>query len=246
MFLSDINIKEGAFFISDAHYSSLRPQLLDFFYHIESAKLSPTQIFLMGDIFDTLFGSIQKTIIRNQKLVDIINNLSQKIEIIYLEGNHDFQLQTIFPNVKVFSIAQQPLECTYEDKKVILAHGDFDGSFWYKVYTAFARNKNVLRFLNLFDTFILNKLDTYLAKKDDCKELSWFEDFISKRIENNYNCDYFIEGHFHQNKSIALESLNYINLGAFACNQRYFVVESSKDKIILEENIFSQGEINYG
>jgi UDP-2,3-diacylglucosamine hydrolase len=30
-------------------------------------------------------------------------------------------------------------------------------------------------------------------------------------------------------------------LGAFACNQRYFIVKSTQDIEFLEENIFSKG-----
>ncbi|MCD6173341.1 MAG: UDP-2,3-diacylglucosamine hydrolase, partial [Sulfurimonas sp.] len=80
----------------------------------------------------------------------------------------------------------------------------------------------------------------YLDKKDDCKDLKYFEQLIKKRITENYDCDYFIEGHFHQNKIIKLDKLEYINLGAFACNQRYFIVKSIKYKEFLEENSFSK------
>ncbi|MDQ7044983.1 MAG: metallophosphoesterase [Sulfurimonas sp.] len=240
MFHSQIQIKEGAFFITDAHYSSSRPELLDFLKAIASKKLLPTQIFFMGDIFDALFGGVEKTYQVNIEAINIINKLSQTIEIIYLEGNHDFNLASLFPNVNVFKIKNQPLQCLYDEKKVILAHGDFDAPLGYQIYTAIVRNKLVLKFLSLFEIYILKKLDKYLSMKNDCKELPWFEDFISKRINNTYASDYFIEGHFHQNKTFELTTIKYINLGAFACNQRYFIVKSSKEKELLEENIFSK------
>ena len=64
---------------------------------------------------------------------------------------------------------------------------------------------------------------------------------MQNRLANRVTCDYFIEGHYHQNKSIKFENFRYINLGAFACNQRYFIVESLEDKELLEEKIFSRG-----
>ncbi len=240
MFHSDIEIQEGAFVISDAHYSSIRPQLLDLFLDIQSKKLQPSQLILMGDIFDALFGGIEKTSQNNQELVNIINILSQEMEIVYLEGNHDFNLKYVFPNAKVFKISQQPVVCKFQEKKVLLAHGDYDGGFFYRVYSFLIRNPFILKFLNIFDVYILNKLDNYLNKKDDCKELSWFEGLIKRRITPSYECDYFVEGHFHQNKTIKLPHLEYINLAAFACNQRYFIVKSSKDKEFLEEKSFSK------
>ena len=126
MYHSNIELKEGAFIISDAHYSSSRPQLLNFLKDIESKKLLPTQLILMGDIFDALFGGIKKTYDENEKAIDIINKISKEIEVVYLEGNHDFNLEKLFPNSKVYKISQQPLMCKIEDKKVnLLFFGNF-------------------------------------------------------------------------------------------------------------------------
>ena len=93
---------------------------------------------------------------------------------------------------------------------------------------------------NFFDNFIMNKLDKYLSKKDDCNEFSNFKEYTAKRLESKFKCDYFIEGHFHQNKSIDFDDFRYINLGVFACNQRFFIVKFSKDLVVLEENIYSK------
>ena len=245
MFHSDIIIKEGAFIVSDAHYSHLRPQFLEFIKAIDSKKLSPTQLIFMGDIFDALFGQVKYTHIQNQEIIDLVNKISLNIEIIMLEGNHDFNLKSIFLNAEVFQISQQPLFCKYNKKRVYLAHGDFNAGLEYKIYTALIRNPLLLSILAFVDNvgshFILKKLDKQLGKKDDCKKLDNFESFISNRLLKKYKCDYFIEGHFHQNIAFNLKSFSYINLAAFACNQRYFTVNSSQDKELLEENIFSKG-----
>jgi UDP-2,3-diacylglucosamine hydrolase len=84
----------------------------------------------------------------------------------------------------------------------------------------------------VFDNVILRKLDSYLDKKDDCKKIEGFEQKIRQRLENKYECSYFIEGHFHQNQSIFLEEFNYINLAAFACNQRYFIVRFANKELL--------------
>ena len=88
---------------------------------------------------------------------------------------------------------------------------------------------------------ILKKLDEYLSKKNDCKDFIGFENFISQRLDQKYSCDYFIEGHFHQNKIFKLYNYKYTNLGAFACNQRYYIVKSlSQTEFLLEENFFKR------
>ncbi|MEA3331807.1 MAG: metallophosphoesterase [Campylobacterota bacterium] len=244
MFHSDIEIKEGAFVVSDAHYSHFRPQLLDFIKEIHSKKLQPTQLIFMGDIFDILFSQIPHSKKINEEVIKLINEISQDIELIYLEGNHDFNLKDIFPHAKVFPISKQPLACGFGGKKIILAHGDFGSDIGYQIYTAVIRNPLTLYFLRVVDFIlghlILRKLDDYLSKKNDCREFVAFREFVSKRLEARFDCDYFIEGHFHQNKTLKFDKFIYINLGVFACNQRYFVVKSSQNIKLLEEKIFSK------
>jgi len=235
-----VELKEGAFIISDAHYSPSRPELLNFLKDIKNKRFLPSQIIFMGDIFDALFGGIKRTYTKNQKLIDIINEISLNIEVIYLEGNHDFNLKSIFPNSKVFNISSQPILCEQKNKKIYLAHGDFNGDFGYKIYTALIRNSVVLFILNIlnavFGNFVLNYLDNHLSKKDDCANIDNFKQIIEKRFNENYDCDYFIEGHHHQNKIVKLNNFNYINLAAFACNQRYFIVEFAKEELLVSKN----------
>ena len=234
-----IEIKEGAYIISDAHYSSQRLELYFLIKDIHSQKIFPTQLLLFGDIFDALFGNVPRTCENNQEMISMMNDISQRIEVIYLEGNHDFNLKKIFPFAQVFTIKEQPVQAIYKDKNILLAHGDFGEDIGYKIYTSLIRNRFLLTVFNaindLLGNVILNKLDLYLSKKDDCNEFTGFRKYISKRLENKYTCDYFIEGHFHQNKIINFDNFTYINLAAFACNQRYFIVESSNDKKILQE-----------
>jgi UDP-2,3-diacylglucosamine hydrolase len=235
----NIEIQDGACIISDAHFSHLRGEFELFLDKIISKEFSFTQLIFLGDIFDALFGGINFTKIKNITLIEKINNISNNLPIIYLEGNHDYNLKKIFPNVKVIPISKQPILCKFYDKKVYLAHGDFDGAIGYKIYTYLIRNRVVLFFLEILDStfnhFILNWVDKHLSTKNDCKEFKGFEDFISKRLSKKFDCDYFIEGHFHQNCSFLTKQFYYTNLGAFACNQRYFIVKSLQGKMLLEE-----------
>ena len=243
-----VEIKEGAFIVSDAHYSQRRPELFSFFEAIADEREKPTQLILMGDIFDALFGLIPYTYEQNQKVIDLLEQIAQKIEVIYLEGNHDFNLSYVFKNIRIFPIQAQPVMCSYENKKIYLAHGDFyidakRSSFSYKLYTSFIRNRFVLHVLRFIDNIsghaILRYVDKHLCIKEDCKELKNFEHYVEKRLGDDYMCDFFIEGHYHQNKSVKFENFCYINLGAFACNQRYFIVKSAQKDALLEEKIFS-------
>jgi UDP-2,3-diacylglucosamine hydrolase len=240
-----VTLQKGALIISDAHYSVTRPELLHLIEAIASKQIIASQLILMGDIFDNLFGSIEYTYENNQKMIQLLDYIAQEIEVIYLEGNHDFHLCAVFKNIKIFPIQTQPIEAQYGDKTLLLAHGDFDGALGYKIYTALIRNPTILYILRFIDNntnhSIINFVQRHLDKKDDCKEFTGFREYIQNRIVAHFRCDFFIEGHYHQNKNLEFQSLNYINLGAFACNQRYFIVKSFQDKELLEEKIFSKG-----
>ncbi len=226
-------ILDGAFFISDAHHSHNKPELKQLLQDILHAKLTPPQLILMGDIFDTLFGIIDYTIKQNEKIIDILNDIAIKIEVIYLEGNHDFCLDGVFKNIKIYPLKLQPLFCTYHNKVVCLAHGDFIEGIKYKFYTSLIRSHIMLLILKYIDIlgnhFILKKLDNYLKQKDNCQNFKNFKKYITHRLENKYaqKCNIFIEGHFHQDTKFKIKKMLYINLPAFACNQRYFIVKSS-------------------
>ena len=238
-------IKNGAFVVADAHYSHNRPEFLEFLKSIALKELNPSQLILMGDIFDALFGEIPYTHKKNQEAIKLLNEISLIVEVIYLEGNHDFNLKKIFPHVKIFPISSQPVVCRFENKTVLLAHGDIESDLGYKIYSSVIRNPSVLSILKVIDSLsghsILKCLDLYLDKKDDCKEFIGLQKFMSNRLDEKYKCDYFVEGHFHQNNIIKIKNFIYFNLGAFACNQRYFIVKSTQDIEFLEEKIFSKG-----
>jgi len=233
-----LKLHEGAILLSDAHYSFKHKELLDFLKAIRAQTIQTPQLILMGDVFDLLFGGITKTVERNQEAVDLINTLSDNIEIIYLEGNHDFNLASIFPGVKVFSIKQQPVACAYKGDAVALAHGDFNGPLGYRLYTALIRNPLVLKSLSLINSlgkqFILKALDTKLARKDDCQKMQTFEKYVSRHLSKEAVKPYalFIEGHHHQDLSFDIEGCQYVNLPAFACGNGYmFFGESGLERL---------------
>jgi UDP-2,3-diacylglucosamine hydrolase len=243
---SPFELKEGAILVADAHYSDKRPELLGFLKAVADKEIAATQLILMGDIFDLLFGAVPLTRQRNAEAVATIKTIASQIKVLYLEGNHDFQLRSIFPDIEVVPLADQPLLCHFRSKRVMLAHGDWGTDLGYRIYTALIRSKGVLVVLRLLDTLtshaIIKWLDSYLEKKEDCNEFGGFERYVAKRLSgiDLNDVDYFLEGHYHQNKGFLAGDCHYFNLGAFACNQRYYEVKSSKDQGLLSEAVFGK------
>jgi len=226
-----IILENNAIFIADVHYNSNRTEVLSLLYDIKNKNIITNQLFLMGDIFDFLAQEIKYFININEKLIDIINELSKNIQIIYLEGNHDFNLKTIFPNIKVIPREKQPFLIKEKDKKIIsLAHGDIYTPFLYNIYTKIIRNYYILNFLNFIDknNFITKKLEDKLKNKSICNKQKDFSNFIKTRVDKYNNKNMIIEGHFHQ----GLITSNYINIPSYACNKSYLLYKNNNFLII--------------
>ena len=223
----DLILQDGAILIADAHYNSNRKCFLYFVEYLDNLETPPPQIFLMGDMFDLLVGQVTQTKIFNSSVVKHINSLSQKSEIFYFEGNHDFNISIIFENVKVFSMKNQPVKMSLNNKTVLLSHGDYKVGGSYAIYSAIIRNPLLLKFLNFFDEVVSSAITNFIIKKHLnkklCRNFTGFKEYVKDNLDTDV--DYYIEGHYHQDKQFKFDSTNYINLSAFACNQSYVEVD---------------------
>jgi UDP-2,3-diacylglucosamine hydrolase len=74
-------------------------------------------------------------------------------------------------------------------------------------------------------------------QKDPCYKIDLFKKIIQKRLSylKDEPLDIVVEGHFHQNLSFELYEFEYINLSSFACNSKYFIVQSNRAQFNLQE-----------
>ena len=220
-----MNIKDGAIFIADSHYNDKRTVLYDMLNDIKSKKIYTTQLFLMGDLFDFLSYEIEYFKNINSQVIDIINDLSESIEVIYFEGNHDFNLEQIFPKIYVIPREQQPLEIQQNDKNISLSHGDIFTPTGYNIFSAILRNHYFQNLINFIDknNWLSKRVEEKLLSKDICHEQDDFIEFVENRIYN-YNTDLIIEGHFHQ----GYQDDKYINLPSLACTEEYTIFKNNQ------------------
>lgn len=217
-----LNIKESAIFIADSHFNKLNQQFLTLLKKIQNKEIETSQIFLMGDMIDFISGESKYFIKENKEVIDILNELSSYIEIIYLEGNHDYNLKKLFPLIKVYSRDEQPLMAKYKDKTVGLSHGDNFINWHYDLYCKVIRNSLLLKFLNLidFNYFISKRIEEALLKKNICHKMDYFENIVNKR-KNNYKTDIIIEGHYHQGKTFEFDNQKYVNIPSLCCDNKF-------------------------
>ena len=128
----------------------------------------------------------------------------------------------------------------------MLSHGDTKTPLGYQIYTKLIRNPVILRLIGYIDILCLHCIVKWLknrgVQKDPCYKIELFKKIILKRLRylENESLDIVIEGHFHQNSSFEVYGFEYINLASFACNQKYFIVQSSKEQFFLQETLFKE------
>lgn len=221
-----MEIKEGAIFIADAHYPHHGDEFLELLKDIKNGKIKTSQLFLMGDIFDLLFGYNDYIVTFTHEAISLLQELSKTMQIYYFEGNHDFCLKDVFPDMHLYSRDEQPVDMKKGEKKVSLSHGDkYDAGFGYGVYCKLLRSKITLNILKPFEKKIINHQMSRLPTKIICRKMSNFEQKV-EAIMSHYPeyLDMVIEGHFHQ----AVKIGKYISLPSLACQKMYAVVKNGE------------------
>lgn len=230
---SPLCIREGAMFVADVHYQESRRDFEQLIEKLENGGSRPPQLFLLGDIFDCLVGEVQASVEAEKQMITRLNRLSETLEIHYLEGNHDFNLTSLFPKIHVYSRSVQPLNCQIESgrKTVSLSHGDIASGWLHESYMSTIRNRQVLQCLDFIDRRVLasrvyHDLMRRLKQKWLCREIADFKEIAQYRIRTlGLKTDCLIEGHFHQSCCFSDLEVKYYGLGSFACKPMVFIVE---------------------
>ena len=236
---NSLQIRSGALFIADAHDNVNKKNFLKFLQNLQGLGTLPPQVFLLGDMFDFLAntGFVQEFY---AEYITLINEISQKCEIFYFEGNHDFNLAEIFPNVRVFANCDQPAIFEFNSSQIAVAHGDIFLPFFTRTALLFLRKKWFLKFMDKIDCALKFKISKAILKSQEDKILykkaQNFKEYIEPKI-HNYRADIIIEGHYHQDEILKFDDKKYINLNSFGVEAKFYVVENSPNFNLLSKNL---------
>ena len=239
---SNLKLLNGAILLGDCHDGTSRKGFWDFLQALEKDEIKTPQLILMGDIFDVLVGEIKPTHEFAKPYIALLERLCDKMQIIYLEGNHDFNLASLFQKVKIIPLQNQPLKLRLHTSKgefAFFSHGDIFLAPFLQFLLKTLRNHYLLVFLNCLNFLSFNFLMKMILKKQLKKNLFFkienFEILARKRYKRYGKIGAWVcEGHYHQNLILDEENMKYINLPSFAYERSFFVVECT-DKIKFQE-----------
>lgn len=234
-----IKIDESAIFLSDAHENTNKKEFHRFLKALKNGGIpQPKQLFLLGDIFDTLTPTRYFKGFFSEYF-ELLEAISAKTQIYYFEGNHDFNLAKILPFAKVFSIDEQPLTLEFQNKSAQIAHGDIFLPPLTQKALRLLRYPFLLSFLDLLD--FKGCISKAILRSQEHKKLDYeiadFKARCASRL-SNFSADIIIEGHWHQGKIYHFGSKTYINPPSFAITPKYFTLCQNKGEISVEFHEF--------
>ena len=218
-------IEEGALFIADSHYPHHGNDFFLLLQKLVSKEITTPQLILMGDNFDLLFGYNDYIKTFSKEAINLLQALSKTTKIHYLEGNHDFCLKELFPDIHVYSREEQPVQFMLNEKQVAVSHGDkYVTGAGYDLYCRLLRNKTTLTLLRPFEKWIIDHRMGKLSQKKICRTFHGFEKRVEAILSHYKDADLVIEGHFHQAKRVG----KYISLPSLACQREVGVIKESE------------------
>ena len=219
-------MKSNVYFISDAHLGlgtreeerAKEDRLVEF---LESIRISASQLFIVGDLFDAWFE--YRTVIPKgfHRLLAKLDELTAGgIVVHYLAGNHDYWMKDFFREELGIRTYHEPFDVLVDGKKIFIHHGDGLA----RNDTGYAMLKKLLRSelaIGMYrwlhpDIGITiargssRKSRSYTSGKDYGEEDGMLQ-FAGEKIREGY--DIVVLGHRHQPVCRELEKGVYINLG---------------------------------
>jgi len=236
-----------AIIVADAHIKGLDDpnqknlcQFLDF----PDAAL-PDKVIILGDLFDLWTGFNDVTCRHYSPTLAVFSKLRGKgVEIIYLEGNHDFSMGDFFTAVIGARVYPDCGEITLDGRRVFLSHGDIiDKTFTYALWRGFLRSSVFKGLTKIFSPQFVWKAGQMLSKKSrvytgggtiDSKKASGIErhlkDFAKEKIRMGYDAVLLAHCHIPSIETLDIDGKKgiYANPGSFSMDMSHILYENGE------------------
>ena len=213
-FASDIHLGAG-----DA--ATARAVERRFVAWLDDAARDAEAIFLVGDIFDFWFEYrrvVPKGFVRTLgKLAELTD---RGVRVVFFTGNHDMWVGDYLARECGLEIHTSPEVMTLSGKKVFIAHGDnmkIDG-------------QPMLKFLNrIFRSRTLRRLFSWGVHPDTGSSEPHTEPLVeyAREYSRTHAVDLFVFGHMHFPRDCREGRLHVVNLGCWAENPSYAVLDAA-------------------
>lgn len=198
-----------------------------------------------GDIFDLMVGKSHYFAEKHADFFSRVKTLASKgVQLYYIEGNHDFHLQSQFQGIPITfenEAVQLKAETPSGTKLIYIAHGDLvdESDVWYLRLRKLFRSMPIEFLADRAPGFLVEKIGESLARSYEQKEgqlpESWpaerrdrlrstFRRFAEQKRAQGF--DYVILGHCHDFDEIPPF---YFNMGFPPVHEMFLFYDSLED-----------------
>jgi UDP-2,3-diacylglucosamine hydrolase len=214
-------------FVGDAHFAfGDSERRRHFFNFIQRNKSTLNTLVLMGDFFDFWFGFRDPSPL-TREYADILTLLKQLrsdgVEIIYLEGNHEFRMEPYMREKLGIDVYDNCAEMELDGERVYLAHGDRAyPTFSHRILTWLLRNSLTYLLISLLGPrTVIAVAQWWSAKsrkrnlKESAEVISRLKGFAQRKLNEGF--DTVILAHTHLPEEIPMKKRGgegyYFNVG---------------------------------
>ncbi len=228
--------------LSDLHLWGPEDPLYRALLNFIDDKLRPDdKFFLVGDVFDLFIGN--KSVFRERyyELISRIRGLgSRGVEVYYIEGNHDFQIESVFDDCPHVHLYADTIHYEFDGRKILFCHGDrINWKDWsYQIFRAFTRNLFTQCVIEAVPGPFIDKIGSTMSKASrgshyEASEqvVTMFRNYACDKISKGY--DFVIMGHSHHMDDmrfrVAGHEGQYLNCGYPRKDRRYLELNQGQD-----------------
>lgn len=207
---------------------------------LETIRKDATEIFILGDMFDFWF---EYTRVVPKGFVRLLGTLASitdaGIPVHFFIGNHDMWMKSYLQKEMNILVYQEPKEFYYQNKKLLIGHGDGlgPGDHGYKFIKKVFRNPVCTWLFGILPPYLGMGIADFFSRKSRAKTGQTDEVFMgedkewlvlyAKDILKKEHYDYFLFGHRHLPLEIRLNANSvYVNTGDWIKYNSYAVLEN--------------------
>jgi UDP-2,3-diacylglucosamine hydrolase len=242
-----------AYFVSDIHLKTMEERnsqtLLRFFISLQEPERKPTDLFLVGDIFDLWVGGHAYFINRFRPLVDELGKLiAAGVTVHFFEGNHDLYLHNYWQGELGARVYEDSADFILDGRRVRVEHGDLINleDTTYIVWRRFLRTSfmRVLA-LNAPDSWV-GAVGEWLSResrkrgthRQDTSEhiRKLIRQHAVRELEAGAEFDLLVTGHVHVVDDAWIEARGHrarsVNLGSWFDGPKIFFLEGERAEFL--------------
>lgn len=200
------------------------------------------RLILNGDVFDSMdFRRLKK---QHWKILSILRKISDKIEVVWIVGNHDGDAETISHLLGLTVVDEY--EFTSGTKKIITLHGH--------KFDEFLTDHPILVTIGDWIYTILQRIDSYINKKHhiarfakhNSKQYLRCAEIIKNeaiKLAKKNDCQTVCCGHTHHESEVIEDGVQYLNCGCWTELPCHYVTITDGEAKLNEYTMIEHDEL---